>query len=164
MERCFVWLICFSIMMFFWLTLSDKDQERVNVSFLENPHEDLEVAINNLPPLSKILVQARLKSQEGVTLFSAEGIFQSDVKGVIQLGTQRPFSGSYQKNDPLGLLWAMKPLEENISPAMAIIDNTLTIAFSISIDGGVMLAHKSVALKDPNLVQKFATLQSKERT
>lgn len=161
MERCFVWLICFSILAFFWLTLSDKEAERVNIGFAKSPQQNLEVSINNLPPLSKILVQARLKSLEGETLFFAEGVFQSDANGIIQLGTQQPFAGSYHKKDPLGLLWEMKPLEDNTPPAMAIIDDTITISFSISIEGGVILAHKSLALKDPQVVEKFATLQSR---
>jgi hypothetical protein len=152
MERCFVWLIALSILTFFWLTLREPTQSS-RVQVVHHAEVEPQLSVLNLPPLSRILLQARLKNSDGKTIYSSQAVFQSDANGQIDLARQTPFKGDYTGYDALGLLWSMNQEDKTCELK---IEDKITMSLLISVEGGVMLTHETVVFDDPDVIKKFA--------
>ncbi len=76
--------------------------------------QEIIIKLNSLQPHEKIRIQALATDDNGLQ-WSSFGLFQADDLGEIDLSTQSPIQGSYQKMDSTGLLWSMQTTEPGAS-------------------------------------------------
>ena len=68
----------------------------------------VEISISNLSPHEHIALEASCKDKDN-NVWISHVTFQANDKGVVNVATQAPFSGSYKEIDPMGLFWSMTP-------------------------------------------------------
>lgn len=73
--------------------------------------EEVRIRVRGLGPGEKIRLRASA-AQGDHQRWEAEAEFRADDRGVIDLSSQAPEQGPYEVADPMGLLWSMRPVEE----------------------------------------------------
>ena len=84
---------------------------RINAPASALHDESVVVSVSGLNAGTLYSVRAEFVSRAG-TVWRAEAQFRADEKGVIELASMAPASGSYAGIDPLGLFWSMENTKE----------------------------------------------------
>ena len=69
------------------------------------------IRVNDLTPGQQVQLRTRTLRGHRV-VWQSQAIYQADAKGVVDLTTQAPISGSYEGVDPMGLIWSQTPEQE----------------------------------------------------
>src|SRR5579859_3509574 len=73
--------------------------------------EPLTIRLCGLQPGQSVKLRARARDT-GEHAWASSASFVADSKGEVDLATQRPVAGSYQRVDPMGLFWSMQSLDQ----------------------------------------------------
>ena len=69
--------------------------------------EPLEIVLSEAEPNEQLTVWARTDDDHGQTWLSF-GHYETDTNGALDLADHSPISGTYERNDPNGLLWSLR--------------------------------------------------------
>ncbi len=108
----------------------------------------LAIRIKHITPNSKVRLTAWTEDVFG-NRWQANADFQADQNQQIDLAKQQPLSGSYHQVDPMGLIWSMRPKENQKPPSMFIAD----VAKPMSITFDLQLRDQTVA--SSTIVREF---------
>ncbi len=76
-------------------------------------NEPLRLTVEGLPPGAAVkLICSTLDAQRKT--WKSWATFQADQAGSLDLSDRAPIAGTYEGIDPLGLLWSMEPIENNV--------------------------------------------------
>ncbi|GCE08890.1 acyl-CoA thioester hydrolase/BAAT C-terminal domain-containing protein [Dictyobacter aurantiacus] len=68
----------------------------------------IDIQLSSLAPYQEVTVTANTWDDNGM-LWRSTATFQANAQGIVRPATQRPLKGTYQQNDPMGLIWSMYP-------------------------------------------------------
>ncbi|MDY6795472.1 MAG: acyl-CoA thioesterase/bile acid-CoA:amino acid N-acyltransferase family protein [Actinomycetota bacterium] len=73
--------------------------------------EAIALRLAGLEPGRRVKVRASMSDDDGVEWVS-KALFEAGDSGVVDLWEARPISGTYDKADPTGFIWSMKPVSD----------------------------------------------------
>ncbi len=88
--------------------------------------------VTGLNPDQTVGLRAQTQDDSG-QVWAAAGLWQADDSGTVDVTRQAPMEGTYDRVDPMGLLWSMRPL----SPQKAPVFIPATPAYSVEITAQV---------------------------
>ncbi len=79
--------------------------------------EKVSIRLRGVEPNQRITLRARLKDRSNA-LWESHADFVADEKGVVDVDTRKPVSGTYSEVDGAGLFWSMSPVPDlkEVSP------------------------------------------------
>jgi pimeloyl-ACP methyl ester carboxylesterase len=103
-------LSCLPLLLCAWIAAASQGPRATFVVGPAQPLLDdrLSISVSGLPPNRLITIKARSKAQDQLW-WRSEAVFNTGARGMIDLPTQAPVSGSYRDADGMGLFWSMKP-------------------------------------------------------
>jgi dienelactone hydrolase len=105
-------IIIFSCLLFFWLHGRPKLEVTPEKALADVP---VNISVSNLKAHERITIKASCRFGDN-SIWASSAVFEANDKGIVDVATQAPISGSYQGIDSMGLFWAMVPTEK-ITPA-----------------------------------------------
>ena len=81
--------------------------------------EPLRITLAGVPPASEVTVAASAADADGAR-WGSEARFEAGGDGSVDLERHAPKAGTYDRTDPMGLLWSMRPPHEEDAPRFAI--------------------------------------------
>lgn len=97
--------ITISSILFFWHAHTPTIIAIPDHALIDVP---VEISVRNLKPNELITLEASCTDKSN-NEWKSYASFQADNKGVVNVATQMPISGSYHEIDPMGLIWSMAP-------------------------------------------------------
>jgi dienelactone hydrolase len=108
-----------------------------NTSLIDEP---VSLRLSGLPPHQHATFHAQ--TLDGFhQQWQSTATFVADEHGTIDLGTQRPLSGSYSEVDPLGLFWSMSVIEKGKQKKVFFARNKprpLTVTMNVEVEGALV--------------------------
>ncbi|MFA5075167.1 MAG: acyl-CoA thioesterase/bile acid-CoA:amino acid N-acyltransferase family protein [Candidatus Babeliales bacterium] len=130
MKTFFILLIIFAIILLGTIFWKVKKTPQIHVSkqkaLIDEP---IEISVLNLTSYEQITLESSCKDKKNNTWLS-HATFQADDKGVVNVATQAPISGSYKIVDPMGLFWSMISTDKE-DPSFSFDKNELEISLSV---------------------------------
>lgn len=110
------------------------------------------ITVSGLEPRGSVTLKASVTPRLGRSAWSSTATFVPDANGTIDLATQAPVSGSYDRADAAGLLWSLRPEENTGARAIADGLDPLEIQLEAQVDGiTVATAHLQRLAIDPSV-------------
>jgi dienelactone hydrolase len=107
--------------------------------------QELSIQLQGFNPGEMVRVTAKTCGGQPQNLASS-AVFQIGLDGCVDLGTQKPVSGSYAWVDAMGLIWSLEPVIDPHKPRRAIaydVTQPLEIVFEVEVNN-VVVAAKTV--------------------
>ncbi|MEO6891830.1 MAG: acyl-CoA thioesterase/BAAT N-terminal domain-containing protein, partial [Ktedonobacteraceae bacterium] len=102
--------------------------------------EPVSICLSGLQPRQHVTIHAQMLDGFHQHWLSA-ATFTADEQGMVDLGTQKPLSGSYTEADPMGLFWSMSVIEKGKKKKVFFARNKprpLTVTFSTEVEGATV--------------------------
>ncbi|MFH0898369.1 MAG: acyl-CoA thioesterase/BAAT N-terminal domain-containing protein [bacterium] len=80
--------------------------------------QSVDISISNLAAHEQVTLETSCKDKDNNTWLS-RATFKADDKGMVNVATQAPISGSYEGIDPMGLFWSMTPVNPKNKHALS---------------------------------------------
>ncbi len=99
--------------------------------------ENVQIFLSGFPPNIRVTLHAHTQDDAGKEWVS-QATFVTDENGTLDVGTQRPITGTYSDADAMGLFWSMRltqPLVKKQSPRFS--KTKLTIPTTVSITAAI---------------------------
>jgi len=104
--------------------------------------EEVRVRVCGFAPQQQVLIRAATQDDLG-RRWASQAVFRADASGTVDLGAQKPVTGSYRNVSPMGLFWSMRLEAQNSNAQMTFAKKDASpnrVTLEVVIHGGVVAA------------------------
>lgn len=129
----------------------------IEIASVSMSDEKISIRLHGINPDQIVTVHAIAKDETGIE-WASFAKFKADSNGNVDLGTQKPLSGTYDEIDPMGLFWSMEPQSEEGKFASFVardLEHPVIIKFVLEAEGQV-IASESIerSMIAPNILRE----------
>ncbi len=119
MKAFFIVLLLVTIVLFFCVFLWMRNKPKIQVIPQKAVVDQMiNISISNLVAHEQVALETSCKDKDD-NIWLSRATFKADDKGMVNVATQAPISGSYKGIDPMGLFWSMTPVNPKNKHALS---------------------------------------------